>query len=76
MQEAREPRHAVGAETVVAIGNDAAHGRWIGTLCIAEPAADAEAQAIDAFDHQRAEHAGVLAAPGCMPDHACLGILV
>src|SRR3546814_13710212 len=64
------------SDLVVAISDDAADRRWIGALRIAESAADAELQAVAALHDQCAEHAGVLAAPGRMPDPPRLGILV
>src|SRR3546814_12919906 len=64
------------SDLVVAISDDAADRRWIGALRIAESAADAELQPVAALHDQCAEHAGVLAAPGRMPDHPRLGILV
>src|SRR3546814_15418269 len=64
------------SDLVVAISDDAADRRWIGALRIAESAADAELQAVAALHDQCAEHAGVLAAPGRMPDHPRLGLLV
>src|SRR5690606_37209791 len=76
VQETREARHALVRQAVVAVGHHAAD-RWRrGALGVGEPRADAEAQAVRALDHQRAEHAAVLALAARMPDHARLGVVV
>src|SRR3546814_4001911 len=50
--------------------------RWRGALGVREARADAEAQAVRAFDNQRAEHAMVFAPAAGVPDHARLGVVV
>src|SRR3546814_11315528 len=50
--------------------------RWRGALGVREARADAEAQAVRAFDNQRAEHAVVFAPAAGVPDHARLGVVV
>lgn len=74
-QKPREPWQALGGEAVVAVGDQAADGRWIGTLGILETAAETEAHAILAFDQQRAEHAAVFALAGQVRDHAGFGVV-
>src|SRR3546814_5516703 len=76
VQEAGEARHALVRQAVVAVGDHAADRRWRGALGVGEARADAEAQAVRAFDNQRAEHAAVLALAPRVPDHARLGVVV
>src|SRR5690606_12900281 len=76
VQEAREARHALVRQAVVAVGHHAADRRWRSALGVAEARADAEAQAVRALDHQRTKHAAVLAPAARVPDHARLGIVV
>lgn len=75
-QKARETRYAVHRQTAVAVGDPASHGRWSGTLAVGESASQAEAQAVGAFDDQRAEHTLVLAFTSGVPDHPRFGVCV
>src|SRR5258707_15409217 len=54
-QKAREFRQPAAREVAVAVGHDAAHGRWIAPLGVAEAAADQELPAVRSAHLERAE---------------------
>jgi hypothetical protein len=71
-QETREARQAAGCEIAVAVGHDAADGRWVAPLCIAEAAAEQELPAIGCPYLERTKLSRETATPRVLRDHYLL----
>ena len=71
----REARHAAIRQLLIAIGDDAADGRWARSLGVAQARADGKLDAVWHLDQERAQASLVLTGAFLMADDPRLSVV-